>query len=198
VWTRRDDPALHVSGHACQAEQRRLIELTRPHAFIPVHGTFTHRQRHLALARSLGVQDTLLVDNGQVVELDAHAMRVADEVVTGRVHIQNGDEIAEDVLHERVQMSEGGIVVVVIYLGHGSDVARMPQVIARGVTDEVELAELALPEQASRAVLRELRRLEPGASEESVQLAAQRAVRRVFRDALGWRPLVHTAIQRMT
>jgi ribonuclease J len=198
VWTRRDDPALHVSGHACQAEQRRLIELTRPHAFIPVHGTFSHRQRHLALARSLGVQDTLLVDNGQVVELDAHAMRVADEVVTGRVHIQNGDEIAEDVLHERVQMSEGGIVVVVIYLGHGSDVARMPQVIARGVTDELELAELALPEQASRAVLRELRKLEPGASEESVQLAAQRAVRRVFRDALGWRPLVHTTVQRMT
>src|SRR4029078_13275944 len=145
--------------------------------------------RHLALARSLGVQDTLLIDNGQVVELHAHAMRVAEEVVTGRVHIQNGDEIAEDVLHERVQMSEGGIVVVVIYLGHGSDVARMPQVIARGVTDELELAELSLPEQASRAVLRELRRLEPGASEESVQLAAQRAVRRVFRDALGWRPL---------
>jgi hypothetical protein len=47
-------------------------------------------------------------------------------------------------------------------------------------------------------VLRELRRLEPGASEESVQLAAQRAVRRVFRDALGWRPLVHTTVQRMT
>ena len=198
VWTRRDDPALHVSGHACQAEQRQLIELTRPQAFIPVHGTFSHRQRHLALARSLGVQNTLMVDNGQVVEIDPQAMRIADEVVTGRVHIQHGDEIAEDVLHERVQMSEGGIVVVVIYLGHGSDVARMPEVIARGVTDEVELAELALPAQASRAVLRALRALEPGASEESVQLAAQRAVRRVFRDALGWRPLVHTTVQRMT
>ena len=198
VWTRRDDPALHVSGHACQGEQRKLIELTRPHAFIPVHGTFTHRQKHLALARALGVRDTLLVDNGQVVELDAHAMRIADEVVTGRVHIQHGDEIAEDVLHERAQMSEGGIVVVVLYLGHGSDVARMPEVIARGVTDELELADLQLPEQAARAALRALRTLEPGASEESAHLAAQRAVRRVFRDALGWRPLVHTTVQRLT
>ncbi|HMI93061.1 MAG TPA: ribonuclease J [Polyangiales bacterium] len=198
VWSRRDDPALHVSGHACQAEQQKLIELTRPRAFIPVHGTFTHRKKHLALAQSLGVRDTLSVDNGQVVEIDADVMRIADEVVTGRVHIQHGDEIAEDVLHERAQMSEGGIVVVVLYLGHGSDVARMPEVIARGVTDELELEDLKLPEQAARAALRALRMLEPGASIESIQLAAQRAVRRVFRDALGWRPLVHTAVQRVT
>jgi len=198
VWTRREDPALHVSGHACQAEQQKLIELTRPRAFIPVHGTFTHRKKHLALAQALGVRDTLSVDNGQVVEIDADVMRIADEVVTGRVHIQHGDEIAEDVLHERAQMSEGGIVVVVLYLGQGSDVARMPEVIARGVTDELELEDLKLPQQAARAALRALRLLEPGASIESVQLAAQRAVRRVFRDALGWRPLVHTAVQRVT
>jgi ribonuclease J len=198
VHTRREDPAVHVSGHAHRGEQRRLIEIVRPTTFVPIHGTFTQRRRHAELARGLGVHETLMIDNGQVLELDAGRARVVGEVASGRVHVQHGEPVSDEVLHHRMHMSEGGVVLVMIEPGPGGSVARPPRVVCRGVADDVELADLKVAEQAERAALRALRMLERDAPDESIQLAVERAVRRVFRDALGFRPLVHAVIQRTT
>jgi ribonuclease J len=196
VWTRRDDPALHVSGHACRDEQRRMIELTRPRAFIPVHGSLVHLQRHADLARAAGVAETLVVENGAVVELDALGMRIASQVETGRVHIQHGNEITSDVLRDRTRMAEGGIVIVVVGLDDDNRLAQQPEVIARGVTDDLDLSDLGLLEEAQLGVARALKTLDAAADVETIQLTAARAARRVFRDALGWRPAVHTVVHR--
>jgi ribonuclease J len=195
VWTRRDDAALHVSGHACRAEQQRMIELTRPRAFLPVHGAFVHLQRHAALARELGVAETLTVENGTVVELDAAGMRVAEQVVTGRVHIQHGGEVPHDVMRDRMRMAEGGVVLVWLAVDVHGRLLRPPQVTARGVTDALELEELGVIEEARAAITRAIGGLDRGADRETIEHTATRAARRVFRDALGFRPLVHCAVQ---
>ena len=194
VYTRRDDAALHVSGHACKDEQRRMIALTRPRAFIPVHGSRVHLQRHAALARSMGVPETLVVENGAVVELDARGMWVSGDVETGRVHVQHGNAITGDVLRDRLRMAEGGLVIVVVALDAQNRLARPPDVIARGVTDDLDLSELGLVEEAQFGVARAINGLERDADTETVQLTAARAARRVFRDALGFRPVVHTVV----
>jgi ribonuclease J len=196
VWTRRDEPALHVSGHACRDEQRRMIELIRPRGFIPVHGALVHLQRHAALARAAGVPETLVVENGAVVEVDPVGMRVTGQIETGRVHIQHGSEISSDVLRDRTRMAEGGIVIVVVGLDADNRLSQPPEVIARGVTDELDLSDLGLLEEAQLGVSRALRTLESTADVETVQQTAARAARRVFRDALGWRPAVHTVVHR--
>jgi ribonuclease J len=196
VWTRRDDEALHVSGHACRDEQRRMIELTRPRAFIPVHGSFVHLQRHAALAASLGVPETLAVENGAVVELDAAHMRVAEQTRTGRVHVQGGGEITAEVLRDRTRMAEGGIVVVMLSIDREGYLQRPAEVVARGVTDDLYLSELSLREQAQHAIARALAALGARADTETIELTATRSARRVFKDAVGWRPVVHTVVHR--
>jgi ribonuclease J len=193
VWTRRDDAALHVSGHACRAEQQRMIELTQPRAFLPVHGSFVHLQRHAALARELGVPETLAIENGAVVELDAAGMRVAEQVVTGRVHIQHGGEVTRDVMRDRMRMAEGGVVLVWLMLDARGELLQPPRVTARGVTDALELDEIGVLDQARGAIVRALAGLNRGAGPAEIELVAMRAVRRAFRDALGFRPLVHVA-----
>jgi ribonuclease J len=195
VWTRRDDAALHVSGHACRAEQARMIELTNPRAFLPVHGTFVHLQRHATLARELGVKETLAVENGAVVELDAAGMRVCDQILTGRVHIQHGGEVTSDVMRDRMRMAEGGVVLVWVVVDARGALLQPPRITARGVTDELELDELGVIAEARAAVARAIDGLPPGADAEAIEVAAARAARRVFRDALGFRPLVHSVAQ---
>ncbi len=67
-WSNR---AVHVSGHAHRQEQRRMIELVQPRAFVPVHGTLHHLLRHAELARELGVPSVTVLENGDVATLDA-------------------------------------------------------------------------------------------------------------------------------
>ncbi len=194
VLTRRDEPGLHVSGHACRDEQRRMLELTRPQAFIPVHGTYVHLRRHAELAEEEGVTETLTVENGAVVEVDAAGLHVVDQIETGRVHIQWGEEISRAVLRDRSRMADGGLVMVLLRLGTDGKLEGTPEVSTRGVVDEVDEADLGLIEDCQRAVTRALRSLNGRSDAEAVEMAASRAARRVFRDALGWRPLVHTLI----
>jgi mRNA degradation ribonuclease J1/J2 len=93
-------------------------------------------------------------------------------------------------------MAEGGIVIVVVGLDADNRLSQPPEVIARGVTDELDLSDLGLLEEAQLGVSRALRTLESTADVETVQQTAARAARRVFRDALGWRPAVHTVVHR--
>src|SRR5512145_2427764 len=62
---------LHVSGHAQEAEQRRLIALARPELFVPIHGEFRHLARHAAHAAAEGVPDANrhLVVDGEALEV---------------------------------------------------------------------------------------------------------------------------------
>ena len=44
----------HVSGHACQEEQKLMLTLAHPQYFLPVHGEFKQLKRHAETAEHLG------------------------------------------------------------------------------------------------------------------------------------------------
>jgi ribonuclease J len=87
VITRLDEPSAHVSGHAARPEQQRMITLTRPRAFLPLHGTLHHLLHHEALAKSLGVPSTCVLEDGEVAELRGDALVKVGTRQAGRVHI---------------------------------------------------------------------------------------------------------------
>jgi ribonuclease J len=194
VYSRQDDASLHVSGHAGRDEQQRMLELTRPRAFIPVHGSYVHLTRHVALAQKLGVSDTLIVENGAIVELDEHTMQVVGGVPIGRIHLQAGEAIDGPILHERTRLSEGGVVVVTVRLDASGRLSSPVHVGTRGVVDQDTLHDLNLLRNAEAEVARELKKLNGPATRESVEQAASRAARRVFRDTLGFKPVVHAHV----
>ena len=37
---------VHVSGHACQEEQKLMLTLAKPQFFLPVHGEYKHLKKH--------------------------------------------------------------------------------------------------------------------------------------------------------
>ena len=102
---------IHVSGHGSQEEMRLMINLLRPKFFIPVHGDYRHLQKHIQLAKGTGVvQQALLLEDGDVLELDATSATKGAKVTTGRVCIDAGSttDVGRRPGHPRPQASERG------------------------------------------------------------------------------------------
>ena len=137
VITRARHPEIHASGHGSREEQREMIQLLRPKAFVPVHGTHHHRSRHLELAREEGIAQTQLVENGNVLEVTKSALGIVDNVPTGRVYIEGMRALSAEVIAERRAMAAGGLLTVVLSL-KGGRLRELPHVLSRGVWDGSE------------------------------------------------------------
>ncbi|HEX5234015.1 MAG TPA: ribonuclease J [Silvibacterium sp.] len=133
---------IHVSGHASQEEQRLMINLLKPKFFIPVHGDYRHLKKHAELAQSVGVVDlALVIENGDILELDRANARKAGKVTAGRVCIDSGSagDVVEDiVIRDRRHLSEDGFVLPILTINKlTGKVERQPDVFTRGfVADE--------------------------------------------------------------
>lgn len=193
VHTRITVPGVHTSGHAGRSEQKRMLELTRPRCFMPVHGTLHHLLRHAELGRSVGVAETIVVENGSVVGFDGQRATKVDAVRSGRVPIAIGGEpLSGENLHRRQELARLGIATVALALA-SKKLLGSPVVTTRGVPnvdgDEPALRSLAL--EAARAVeqFREGRGLE-------LAEHVRRSVRRKIEDLSGTRPVVEVSVVR--
>ncbi len=125
---------IHVSGHGCQEEMRLLINLVRPKFFIPVHGDYRNLKRHAGLAMETGaVEHSIVLEDGDVLELDKDDARKKDKVTAGRVLIDSGSsiDVVEDlVIKDRRILSEDGIVLAVIAINKRTGkVEREPEIV---------------------------------------------------------------------
>jgi ribonuclease J len=157
LHTRMSDPQVHTSGHAGQSEQRRMIELLRPRAFMPLHGTLHHLTRHAELARNQGVREVLAVENGSAVSFDGERLRRDGEVAHGKVPIAiGGERLSPDTLRRRVELGRAGLVFVSVLLDRTRRLMAPPVVSARGVpsVDEDPHSLLALERAVARSVER--------------------------------------------
>jgi len=128
---------IHVSGHGSQEEMRLLINLVRPKYFIPVHGDYRHLRTHANLAMETGaIEHAILLEDGDVLELDKDDARKRDKVTAGRILIDSGSsiDVVEDlVIRDRRILSEDGVVLAIIAINKKTGkVERAPEVIMRG------------------------------------------------------------------
>jgi ribonuclease J len=133
------NPPLHVSGHASIEEQKLVLNLVRPRYFVPIHGEFRQLSKHGKLAEHLryaGLQDTFIMESGEVLEIDAQGARKAGKVTVGRVCIDSGsvdDVVGEVVIRDRRHLSEDGIVLPIIAINrHSGRIETLPEIVSRG------------------------------------------------------------------
>jgi ribonuclease J len=132
---------IHVSGHASQEEQKLILQLVKPKYFIPVHGEYRHLFRHAALAAQLGCVSgqILLMEDGQVLELNEDGAFRRDPVAAGRVLVDSGslEEIEEVVVRDRKHLSEDGVVVTIIAIDkHTGKMEGQPEIVTRGLMSD--------------------------------------------------------------
>jgi ribonuclease J len=189
------DPPLHATGHAQEAEQRRLLRMLRPEHFAPVHGSYRLLARHAAhaVAEDVPPDHCHLLDDGDALVLSDDGATVERRFApVGRVYAVRDDLGASDVpglvVQDRRLLAEAGLCIVVVALARATGaVVRGPELSAMGVSGlaghEAELRAEAL---AAVEALSPVARGSPG----EVQEALRTAVRRWFRRATGRRPAV--------
>ncbi|KAF1084592.1 Ribonuclease J 1 [Sporotomaculum syntrophicum] len=128
---------IHVSGHPSQEELKLMINLVKPKYFIPVHGEYRMLIKHAQLAVDMGIAEANIFvgENGQVLELSKRGGRFAGRVTSGRVLVDGlgvGD-VGNIVLRDRRQLSQDGILIVVVTISRDSGmIISGPDIVSRG------------------------------------------------------------------
>jgi ribonuclease J len=128
---------MHVSGHGYQEDLKLMLTLMKPTYFIPIHGEYRMLHHHRELAESVGVEkgNTFIIKNGQVVDIEHGEARQIREVPSGDTYVDGmgvGD-VGEIVLRDRKQLSEDGMLVVVLTISkRDRKIIQGPDTITRG------------------------------------------------------------------
>ncbi len=138
---------VHVSGHACQEEQKLMLSIVKPKYFIPVHGEQKHLYKHAQLAYAMGIdyKNVMIGANGNVFEISSSGIKCTETVTAGRVLVDGlgvGD-VGSIVLRDRKHLSEDGIIVVTVAIDSFTrEVVSGPDIVSRGFVYVKESDEL--------------------------------------------------------
>src|SRR5437867_2222153 len=130
---------IHVSGHASQDDIRIMTEAVRPKFVVPIHGEYRMLFRHKEFVKNhLGFaeENIILIENGDVLELDGERAAVVDKREIKRTFIDDSgsEEINYETVRERKKMAyEGMITLVVIINGATGELQAPPEIVAQGV-----------------------------------------------------------------
>lgn len=138
---------VHVSGHACQEEQKLILSLTKPKFFIPVHGEYKHLAKHALTAEKMGIpENNIIIANiGDVIETDGVDMKITGVVQAGKVLVDGlgvGD-VGAIVLRDRKHLAQDGLIIAVAAIDFSNkQIISGPDVVSRGFVYVRESEEL--------------------------------------------------------
>lgn len=201
LYTERDHPGIHVSGHPCRDELADMYRWARPQIAVPTHGERRHLLEHCAFARDLQVPQQLAPRNGDMVRLAPGRADVIDEVPSGRIYVDAGVLTPEngEALRERRHAAFNGVLAVSVALDGRGRIVSGPQVRALGLPgDEDNPLEDTLDDLADEAE-RALERLKGPQREldDEIETALSRAVKKASQRIWGRRPVVETTVLRI-
>ncbi|MBB5175077.1 RNase J family beta-CASP ribonuclease [Texcoconibacillus texcoconensis] len=128
---------MHVSGHGYQEDLKLMLTLLKPQYFIPIHGEYRMLHHHQLLAESVGVEEghSFILSNGDVVDIENGEARKTRKVEAGNTYVDGIgiDDVEDIVLRDRKQLSEDGMLVVVLTMSKTEKkLISGPDTISRG------------------------------------------------------------------
>jgi ribonuclease J len=136
--------AVHVSGHPNKEELRKMYSLVKPRFAIPVHGEQYHIFEHAELAKSVGVEGSFRVKNGDVLAFRKNGIEKVATVPAGKMCVDGLllRDSESKVLKERVILTNSGIVFTTIVVNSSGNLVFAPSIETIGFLDEFEDKEI--------------------------------------------------------
>lgn len=140
LYTERDHPGIHVSGHPCRDELKEMYQWARPAIAVPTHGERRHLLEHVAFAKDLQVPQALAPRNGDMVKLAPGRAEIIDEVPAGRLFVDAGvlTPANGEALKARRHAAYNGVLAVSLVLDGRGKLVAGPQVRALGLPGDEE------------------------------------------------------------
>ena len=197
---------IHVSGHGAREDHKLMLALTKPKFFVPVHGEYRMLVEHAKMAHSMGIpqENTVIINNGDIVELTADNIGIAGQVSSGIELVDHSGVVHDNVMQERQQLAEDGAVTVAAAINWDGKLIAKPEIHLRGVVTAVERALL------KQLIIREIERILSNRWSEFIQSTnselidvdwtglrseIERSLQRLMRRELKSRPLVVFLLQ---
>ncbi len=110
---------VHASGHAQQEDLKLMMNLVKPKYIVPIHGEFHMRYGAKEVAMTIGYDEshTLLIENGDVLEIENNEVKTKDEKVSTNYVLIDGlgvGDIGAQVIMDRQTLAENGVLIVLI------------------------------------------------------------------------------------
>jgi ribonuclease J len=186
---------VHVSGHASQEEMKLLLHLVKPKFFIPIHGELRHLKQHVTLAHEVGIpgENTVVTENGQVIELVDGQIQLGERVPGGYIFVDGSGvgDVSMGVVREREAIAKEGIVVISLAMDKSTGrLIEEPEIITRGFVYQRDADDLlaAARKRISEAISR---------GNGNLQNDIEQAIKAYFYNETKRRPTVFVTINRV-
>jgi ribonuclease J len=142
---------VHVSGHAAAGELLYCYNIVRPKNVMPVHGEARHlvANQRLAVETGIPVENTVLAENGTIIDLKDGAIRVVGQLDLGEVYV-DGSTVGEitdaDLKDRRILAEEGFISIFVAVDAQTGKVVVGPELHARGFAPDDSVFDDVIPQ----------------------------------------------------
>ncbi|HEV7186142.1 MAG: ribonuclease J [Actinomycetales bacterium] len=145
---------VHVSGHASAGELLYCYNILKPKNVMPVHGEYRHLVANAKLAIDTGVpvENTILAEDGTVIDLRAGVARVVGQLDLGFVYVDGasvGEITDADLKDRRILGEEGFISIIVVVEASTGRIVTGPEIHARGFAEDDAIFDALKPKIAA-------------------------------------------------
>jgi ribonuclease J len=201
LYTERDHPGIHVSGHPCRDELKEMYRWARPQISVPTHGERRHLLEHCNLARDLQIPQAIAPRNGDMVRLAPGRAEIIDETPSGRLYLDGGMLTPEngEALRERRHAANNGVVHVSLALDGKGRIVSGPQIRTVGMPGDEDYPLVEAVEDLAKAAVDAMKRLDAEArdDDQAVETAISRALKKASHRIWERRPIVETTVLRV-
>ncbi|HXD62060.1 MAG TPA: ribonuclease J [Lacisediminihabitans sp.] len=141
---------VHVSGHASAGELLYVYNILKPKNVLPVHGEYRHlvANQQLAIATGIPEENTIIGEDGTVVDLKDGVATVVGQLDLGYVYV-DGSTVGEitdaDLKDRRILAEEGFISIFAAIDPQTGRVIVGPEIQARGFAEDEAVFDAVKP-----------------------------------------------------
>ena len=132
---------VHVSGHPNRDDLKDMYKWVKPKCIIPVHGEHRHMKEHVAFAKEMQIPKTLLIENGDVIELlPGKEPKIVDKAPFGKLYLDGnlGVDAESQSIKDRKSLSINGYLEITLIVSNNGKVKK-PVISFKGIPENEEV-----------------------------------------------------------